>query len=39
MRGMLVKFVKKHRRLYNLAKKVNRRLNRLSPKKIYSVDR
>ena len=28
MRGMLVKFVKKHRRLYNLAKKVNRRLNK-----------
>ena len=38
MRGKLVKFVKKHRRLYNLAKKINRKFNGLSPKKIYNVD-
>ena len=39
MKGSIIKFVKKHRRLYNLAKKINRKINGLYPKKIYSVDR
>lgn len=29
MKNMIIKFIKKHRSLYNLAKKVNRRLNRI----------
>ena len=29
MKNIIIKFIKKHRSLYNLAKKVNRRLNRI----------
>ncbi len=29
MKNMIIKFIKKHRSLYNLAKKVNRKLNRI----------
>lgn len=35
MKNKLIKFIKKHPYLYNLAKKVNRRLNRISPKQEY----
>ena len=33
MKNMIIKFVKKHRSLYNLAKKVNRKLNRVQVSK------
>lgn len=32
MKSQLIKFIKRHPYLYNLAKKVNRRLNRIPPK-------
>lgn len=35
MKDKVIKFIKKHPPLYNLAKKVNRRLNRISPKQEY----
>lgn len=35
MKNKLIKFIKKHPYLYNLAKKVNRRLNRIAPKQEY----
>ena len=36
MKDKIIKFVKKHPFLYNLAKKVNRKLNRVPPKKEYT---
>lgn len=35
MKNKIIKFVKKRPYLYNLAKKVNRRLNRIAPKQEY----
>lgn len=35
MKDKLIKLVKKHPYLYNLAKKVNRKLNRIPPKQEY----
>lgn len=36
MKDKIIKFIKKHPFFYNLAKKVNRKLNRVPPKKEYS---
>lgn len=35
LKDKLIKFVKKHPFLYNLAKKINRKLNRIPPKQDY----